>query len=229
MFSTERLIFKTCPLAQITTSHSYYFLPSNGPAYSSWSEPTKCIWLPQYSEAKPLLERYLNDLSHAHHVIHGPTIRQQVDEIYRYVNDLNQDQRKVIPEHVALLLAIISSTIHVQPISSTDTQTAIFITSTFTVLNHCKMSGPGSLEEIQAMIITSFVTTHLEGLSRRFWSLLTDAILIGRALGLQRIDSDYYEVSKSLGPITSVKAEMGRRVWWYLTASDWYALLPRII
>lgn len=74
------------------------------------------------------------------------------------------------------------------------------------------------------MIILSFVVSHLEGLSRRFWSLFSEAIMMARSLGLHLIDDDTRKLLKSLPPRDSIKAEIGRRLWWYLVASDWLAL-----
>jgi len=222
LFVPEEILFKACPISQITKSQSYIFLPPSDPTAPTWSEPTKCIWLPHYSEAKFLLEKYLNDLTHVHHVIHIPSVWQLLEDIYYQLGSANQNVANLGPDKVALVLAMLTSAIHSQDIPTANSQAIILTTSTLSVLDHCKSSGPGSLEEIQAMIILSFVVSHLEGLSRRFWSLFSEAITMARSLGLHLVDDDKRKLLKSLPAQDSVKAEIGRRVWWYLVASDWF-------
>jgi hypothetical protein len=198
-------------------------VPPSDPTSSSWSEPTKCIWLPHYPEATFLIEKYLKDLTHVHHVIHFPSIRQVVEDLYHQLASANQNVANLDPEKVALVLAMLTSAIHSQDLPTANSQAIIFTTSTLSVLAHCKSTGPGSLEEIQAMIILSFVVSHLEGLSRRFWSLHAEAIVTARSLGLHLIDDEHHQLLKSVPPRDSIRAEMGRRVWWYLVATDWSA------
>lgn len=215
------MLFKTCPISQITRSQSYVFLPPNDPTYSSWSEPTKCLWLPHYSETKLLIERYFDDLSPIHHVIHVPSVRQLVDDLYRQSASGDQTISNVSPEKVALVLAMLTSAIHSQDLPTANSQAIIFTTSTLSALAYCKSIGPGTLEEIQAMIILAFVVSHLEGLSRRYWSLFAEATMMSRALGLHLIDDEHRKLLKAHPASNSIRTEIGRRVWWYLVATDW--------
>ncbi|KAK5045410.1 hypothetical protein LTR84_009274 [Exophiala bonariae] len=221
LFVPETMLFKVCPISQITRPQSYIFLPPNDPTCSSWGEPTKCIWLPHYSEAKVLIEKYFNDLSPIHHVIHVPSVRQLVDGLYHQLAPADQTISSTSPEKVALVLAMLTSAIHSQDLPTANSQAIIFTTSTLSVLTYCKSVGPGSLEEIQAMIILAFVVSHLEGLSRRYWSLFAEAVMMSRALGLHLIDDEHRKLLESSPSTHSIRAEMGRRIWWYLVATDW--------
>lgn len=224
LFVPENMLFKVCPISQITRSQSYVFLPPSDPTCSSWNEPTKCIWLPHYPEAKLLIEKYFDDLTPVHHVVHVPTVRQLVEDLYSQLTPADQSVAKASPEKVALVLAMLTSAIHSQDLPTANSQAIIFTTSTLSVLAHCKSTGPGTLEEVQAMIILSFVVSHLEGLSRRYWSLFAEASMMSRALGLHLIDDQHRNLLKSNSSLDSIQAEMGRRVWWYLVATDWFAM-----
>jgi hypothetical protein len=74
------------------------------------------------------------------------------------------------------------------------------------------------IEAVQGLIILAFLLIKLEGLSRRCRFLFSTCFWISRDLGLHRIDHP-----SNTQPTDSVEAEMGRRVFWYLCASDWQA------
>jgi hypothetical protein len=73
-----------------------------------------------------------------------------------------------------------------------------------------------SIEGVQGAIITAFLLVKLEGISRRCRFLFATTFWMARDLGLHRIDHP-----DNAEAITSVQAEIGRRVFWYLCASDW--------
>ncbi len=77
-----------------------------------------------------------------------------------------------------------------------------------------------SIEGIQGIIIASFVLANFEGFSRRARSLCSMAILLARELGLHCLDHP-----SNANSANSAQAEMGRRVWWYLAASDWFVAI----
>lgn len=60
----------------------------------------------------------------------------------------------------------------------------------------------------------------MEGVSLRYRSLISTGVLLSRELGLHRIDHESNEANAN-----TIQAEVGRRVWWYLIATDWYAFL----
>jgi hypothetical protein len=76
-----------------------------------------------------------------------------------------------------------------------------------------------SIEGVQGLIIVSFVLANLEGLSPRTRSMYNMALQLARELGLHRLDHPSNAHLSS-----SAKTEIGRRVWWYLAASDWFVL-----
>ena len=153
-----------------------------------------------------------------------------VDEIYQRI----EGHEPVQSGSLILLLAIIAMTTHVWVPrdevederflfwSSTQahTQTSLWIKATYAVLNASQEGAALALETIQGVMILSFVICNLEGYSLRYRSLLSTALLLGREQGLHRIDHE----SNSATANTS-KAEMGRRLWWYLIATDWFVFV----
>jgi hypothetical protein len=68
-------------------------------------------------------------------------------------------------------------------------------------------------------MILSFVICNLEGYSLRYRSLLSTGLLLGREQGLHRIDHNLNAPTAN-----TLKAEMGRRMWSHLIATDWLAV-----
>jgi hypothetical protein len=66
----------------------------------------RTIWLPLYEEAKQIVDKYLTEITYIHHVVHDPSVREMVDDLYKNLNN----QRPIKIGQVSLLLAILSST-----------------------------------------------------------------------------------------------------------------------
>lgn len=94
-----------CPIQQIMAAQPY--LDQN--AYTNeWCDPLRCVWLPQYSEAKILLEKFVQDIDRVHHVVHTPSLPNILDDVYNCLNG----QSKVQPGSILLMLGIIASATH---------------------------------------------------------------------------------------------------------------------
>jgi hypothetical protein len=188
---------------------------------------TPCIWLPLREEAMSLLDIYITELNYIQHVTHYPSLPAILDEVYRSI----ESREPPNPSKTALLLSIIAHTTHVWTVpdglnserplflssSQARSQTSIWIKATYTVLDTFQEGHSLALEAIQGIIILSYVLCNIEGVSLRYRSLISTGLLLGREMGLHRID----HVSNADAAQT-LKAEIGRRVWWYLTATDWY-------
>jgi len=65
---SNSLVIRNRPIEQIT----------NAPAFINRStisfEPFRCIWLPHYSEAKILVEKYVQDVDYIHHIVYTPSL-----------------------------------------------------------------------------------------------------------------------------------------------------------
>jgi hypothetical protein len=200
----------------------------HAPTYiSQLGNPTPCVWLPHHAEAKILVNRYIEDISYIQHVVHHPSLPATIDDTYRQV----KGHEPVKPGNLVLLLSIIACSTHVwtphdgvdnvhSPFLSSaqaNAQTPLWIKAAYAVLNAAQDGATPTLETIQGIIILSFVISNLEGVSLRYRSLMSTALLLGRELNLHRIDQ-----GSDGTPTSPLHAEMSRRVWWYLVATDWY-------
>ena len=73
-----------------------------------------------------------------------------------------------------------------------------------------------SFEGLQGLIILTFIAASYKGFSRRCWFLMNNALALARELGLHWIDHP-----TNADNANTAEAEVGRRIWWYLVASDW--------
>lgn len=191
---------------------------------SAYVEPLRCVWLPQYHEAKILLGKYIQDIDHIHHVVHTPSLPTILNDVYECLTQ--QGQMK--PGNIILILGIFASATHswVQEdcqrglfsnSAQANSQPPLWLKAIEDVLDISHRTTRVSMEGIQGICVATFVILHIEGFSQRPKSLLNTCFLLARELGLHVID--HPSNSKSAN---SAEAEMGRRVWWYLVATDWF-------
>lgn len=178
-----------------------------------------------------MVDKYLTDITYIHHVVHIPSVRRLVGDLYQ-----NLDHNGTVKlGHVSLLLAILASTtffwterdMHSPIFSSVkgaNQQATQWMKHALEVLEYSRLKGSDSLEDIQAMIIVAFLITNLVGITSQAWYVFSTAITVARHLQLHRID---HPQNKRLGISRQDKidTEIGRRVWWYLVATDWYVPL----
>jgi hypothetical protein len=173
------------------------------------------------------LRHYLASLSHIQHVLHPPSLCKTIDDLYRRIDA----QEPLQPGSVVLLLGIVANATHVWVASDgvhgeralflssaqAHAQTCLWIQAAHAVLNAAQ-NGAITLETVQGIIVLSFIVCNLEGVSLRYRSLISSGLLLGRELGLHRVDEE-----TNAGTEDILTTEMGRRAWWYLVATDWYA------
>lgn len=188
----------------------------------------KCIWLPLYEESKQIVEKYLIDITHLHHVIHAPSVRGLVDDIY---SKLNQKCPLRIGD-VCLLMAIITSTtffwtpcdLFTRPLFSSieeaSEQSSTWLRRTLELLEFSHRVASKTIEAIQATIIAGFVICNLVGISSEAHYWFSSATSVAWQLSLHRIDHPH-NGNLNIPPPDSIEAEVGRRVWWYLVGTDW--------
>lgn len=191
-------------------------------------QPTTCVWLPTRDEAMILVDYYLTTIDHIQHIVHQPSLPSLIEDVYKQI----RSELPLKSGHIVLLLSIIASTTRVwRPnagagahgeyalfLSSTQAhaQTTLWIKAAHRVLNATQTADKIQLEMIQGIIILNCVVCNVEGLSLRYRSLHSTGLLLGRELGLHRMDHD-----PKASPDCTLKAEMGRRIWWYMAATDW--------
>ena len=215
-------MFRTCSIQKIKEAQPY--ISPNSFFSATTLEPSRCIWLPHYPEAKVLLEKFIQDIDHVHHVVHCPSLRTILDDVYARLNH----QGQVKPGTMILLLSIFASCTHswvqqdrerglFSTSAEANSQSAMWIRATEDVLDIAHRTACVSIEGVEGTIIASFVLGNLEGVSRRFKSMFNMGLLLARELGLHCLDHP-----SNAHLANSAQAEIGRRVWWHLVASDWF-------
>ncbi|KAL6399945.1 hypothetical protein AUP68_17355 [Ilyonectria robusta] len=221
-FFSDSIVFRACPIRSITQLSSYIFQDLS-------SEPTRCIWLPNRGEAEVLVDKYLNDLTAIHHIVHAPSLKKMVTLIY----DSLQMGTQISLGLVVLLLSILAMATYswtplddekkvFQDFKEANSQTLCWVKAAFNLLEICQRNAHNSLECVQGLTILSIAIFNLEGLSPRGRTTLARAIFMCRELGLNRLDHAYRDtLFEHYPPLTVLTAEVGRRVWWYLIGIDW--------
>lgn len=193
---------------------------------SQTAPSTKCIWLPLYEEALAIVEKYSKEITYLHHVAHTPSLQILVEKLY---GDL-RERRPVEIGQVSLLLGILASTTTFwtehdmkigifSSVEQANGQSIRWMNLALEVVEYSRHKHTESLEDVQAMIILIFVTINLVGISQARY-IVSMAISVARELSLHRIDHPHnYNVD--VPPRDSARAEVSRRVWWYLVATDW--------
>ncbi|THC92646.1 hypothetical protein EYZ11_007876 [Aspergillus tanneri] len=188
-------------------------------------KPARCVWLPLQDEARVILDKFITNVSYIHHVVHHPSLPATIDDFYRQI----ESRGPIKPGHLVLLLGIIASTTEVwsrhddvetkgsifPSALHANAQTPLWIKAAMDVLKSGQNGPALALEAVQGIILLSFVVCNTEGVSFRYRSLLSTGLLLSRELGLHRIDHESNAVTAN-----TVPAEIGRRVWWYLVATD---------
>jgi hypothetical protein len=163
-----------------------------------------------------------------HHVIHNPTLFKLVDEIY----DAIEKGEEVQLCHVFLMLAVCTNVTYAWTATDND-MTPLFsnfseannqafgwLKATFDVFDAAQRRAETGLELAQGLIIVSFVLLNAEGVSPRGRYCFFQAITICRELGIHRLDHPHQQPSTPITQYNDLKAEIARRVWWYLIGTD---------
>jgi hypothetical protein len=170
-----------------------------------------------------LLEKYIRDMDHIHHVVHTPALPAILNDVYECLSK----QGQVNPGNIILLLAIFASCTHswvredcqyglFSTSEEANGQPQLWIKGIEDVLDISHRTTRVSIEGIQGICIASFVMLSMEGFSRRPKSFFNTCFLLARELGLHVLDHP-----SNASSANTVQTEIGRRVWWYLVATDW--------
>lgn len=215
-------VFEIVPLSEMS-SHSFRLLKTT----------TTRIILPTNGESLLIFERFKQYVSHYHHITYMPTLELQIKGVYKA---LAEHQSPDIA-HVTLLLTVLATVLYFTkfldddlfPDTRSDDRERTFMLcfrSALDLLDHARRTLTASLELIQSAIMLVFLDFNLEGLTLRARSLLVQAISVARELGMHRVDSLPGRHNGQPQNLASmVEAEMQRRVWWHLVATDWMLAL----
>ncbi|KAF5598625.1 hypothetical protein FPCIR_2922 [Fusarium pseudocircinatum] len=176
-----------------------------------------------------LLQVYLQYLGHVQNIIYEPHAHILINDAYDQIVNISAT---TAPRGLALILSVIALATVLEPVEG-DLTTAIpilrerlglfaaYIRMAMDCLEQHRRRAAHTLENVQALILLSFGIHHTETFSPRYRVLLAEAIAVSHSLGLHVLDRVSVRRGHSKVDTDPVTQEMKRRVWWYLTATDW--------
>ncbi|KUJ10115.1 uncharacterized protein LY89DRAFT_597337 [Mollisia scopiformis] len=186
------------------------------------------VTFPTFRVASLLIQNYEANVDFLCHILHIPTVKSLAKTFYL---QLSQNE-SVLPGQAALLLSTFAiSAYFYQPFERSEVATTkedgirlskSLIKGALDVLDHSRRNTSGTLEDVQAYILMSFVTYHLDGFSARGRILFAAALSIARELRLHQLDADETTPAESETSIrVLIDREVKRRVFWQIASTDW--------
>lgn len=100
--------------------------------------------------------------------------------------------------------------------------------SALDVLDYSRRNTYGTLEDIQAYIIMSYVSFIHDSSSPTGRLHTGTAVTLARNLGLHRLDASTEGSYTQLSPKVRLDRELKRRAFWYLASAEWYSATLRL-
>ncbi|PTB66483.1 hypothetical protein BBK36DRAFT_1201325 [Trichoderma citrinoviride] len=222
------LTFRTRSIRTITSPSFFVLHPSSSPALTEQVRVIKCICLPLRADAHILLDKFVKDVLHFHHIFHTPSLTRAVDRFY----DAVEQGEAVDTGQLMVVLAICCSSTHTWTrfddskglfgrSEDANAQTAGWLTTALDVIHHAHLAAHASMACIQGIIVVFFMICSLEGISARARLLHAQAVAMAQEIGLHYLDAPNASGQARLLKQSTIEAEVGRRTWWYLTDTDW--------
>ncbi|KAL6885232.1 hypothetical protein HDV57DRAFT_516174 [Trichoderma longibrachiatum] len=240
------LTFRTRSIRTITSPSFFVLHPSSSPALSDQVRVIKCICLPLRADAHVLLDKFVQDVLHFHHIFHAPSLPRAIDRFYDAVEQQQQQQQQqqddgepsssaaaagVDTGQLMVVLAICCSSTHTWTrfddgralfarSADANAQTAGWLTTALDVIHHAHLAAHASLACVQGIVVVFFMICSLEGISARARLLHAQAVAMAQEIGLHCLDAPNVSGQARVLRESKVEAEVGRRTWWYLTDTD---------
>lgn len=191
-------------------------------------DAVKCIWLPRRDEMRIILQKYIADISLFYHIVHVPSLQSLLEDIYAGL----EANIRVDVGGILLLLSICASTTYAwsppddirclfSDSAEANAQSTFWIKEALDVIDHAQRTAHSSMECIQGLIILFFVFCNHESVSLRARSVFMSAIAMATELSLHRLDDPQSSSMPTLLRMSEAKKEVGRRIWWFMVATDW--------
>lgn len=175
-----------------------------------------------------MVESYIKEITYILPVVTATSLRLAVEGLYSNLARAGYTSHG----NVSLVLAVLASATYFwtsgedelslfSTVEAVNQQSLVWVKATLDVVDNSRDRGSLSIEILQAIIIVSMVVCNLEGVSQRYRTMLSTALTLGRELGLHRLNESEQNFPSNVRASNQAEAEIGRRVWWYLIATDW--------
>lgn len=224
---SDRILIQISPIRQIHSHPSFVDRAAGSRGIQS-RQLVRCVWLPHHGETTLIVEKYIRDIIYIQPVVLTTSLRSVVERLYSNLAGAGH----IDHGNTCLVLAVLASVAYFWTSGENEANlfstaeaanqlTLVWVKATLDVLDNSRDSGSLSIEILQAIIIVSMVVCNLEGVSQRYRTLLATALTLGRELGLHRLNESEQIFPSNVRALKMAEAEIGRRVWWYLIATDW--------
>lgn len=178
-------------------------------------------------EALLLLQDFLDNPFHLLPILHPTAARSMIVNFYSVLTSGGDPD----PAHAALILGIAATSAFFftegsqvngafETLEEATHAAVTWFKSSLNILGKSQANACGSLEEVQARSILAYLVYNMEGCSARFRFLHGCSLSSAREMSLHLIDGPGSEQQDE-----EAMKEIKRRVWWHITATDWYITL----
>lgn len=237
--SASNLLHFGSPLEHLATIHGTLFDSSPVPPNPTFEFPTTASLaavIPPFAQTQAIVSHSLDYVSWYHACVHAPSFHDEVALFWAQGEDRVDHFN---PAWLALFFAQMSAGVkHMTPddqarlIGLTEDESALLCKTHFNAavacLHRSNFLESHSLYALQAVVVL-VLTGQDAGSSNLFPTLLASAIAIAQDMGFQRLSDEAWRVANAgASPIARGRAlvqhEMKKRVFWMLTAQDWFSI-----
>ncbi|OQN96692.1 hypothetical protein B0A48_17332 [Cryoendolithus antarcticus] len=179
------------------------------------------VMLPTLDEALELFTAYTEHVSPLQHLLYEPDVRESIHKLYHSLSSCTP----CCYSDCALILSALASLASYDPDLLGNSfgggpLAYYWLRCSRDLLDYCTRACTSDLQMVQTNIIAMFLIYHLEGISPASRHLQAAAIVAAKNMGLHIMDAMHSRV-KEVTQRQIIDAEVRRRVWWHLTATDW--------
>ncbi|KFA73713.1 hypothetical protein S40288_06245 [Stachybotrys chartarum IBT 40288] len=186
------------------------------------------VRLPHREEAQVILECYSDRYGEFIPVLHLPSLMLCINELYNSLEADRPPDWGVAALMLSICAAVMYSRMHANDseplfanVGEHIRQPSFWLKSMFDVVDQIRRTMKYSLETLQAMCLAYATLANTQGLTAQTRHLSLECIGMSRELGLHRIDYMHNSANLNTASRSNLKAEVGRRLWWFLAVVDW--------
>ncbi|KAJ5151315.1 uncharacterized protein N7482_010567 [Penicillium canariense] len=183
--------------------------------------------LPMKHKVYQLAKYHCECLLWYHGAFHAATFLQELDEFYDK-KDGQVEGSGVNLQWISFLFAVLTGSMACAPSTTAqawgfrgrerDTLSKRWMKASIACLHQADYMANHSIYSVEAIACLT-ISAHMLGHSNGFSVLLASAVRIAQGIGLHQLDTDDDHQS-----VTSVKQEIGRRIWCQLCIQDWFSI-----
>lgn len=186
------------------------------------------ISIPSYDVVVACLDAYSHFLDAMQHIMHMPDSRRMIAHNYAQM----QSRHHVEPGATAFILSLCATvafhwttgfrgSLEIFENSASALKLSnVWAGQALVAMEQARLASAATLEAVQASALLTFLFYHMEGFTYRMNIMHVTSIAMARDLGLHNTDKSNSRPRDTTQAAT-IATEVRRRLWWYLTCTDW--------